>query len=60
LNIAVSLVTHPSRPPSLAASGASVASAAAVWNLPRYHRIRPSTRTPAEVNSINGKRSING
>ena len=60
LNIAVSLATNPSRPSSLAASAASVASAAAVWNLPRYHRIRPSTRTPTEVNSINGKRSING
>ena len=36
------------------------ASAAAAWNRPRYHRIRPSTRTPAEVNSISGKRSING
>ena len=65
-NIDASLAANPSRPPPLvgSASAASVASATAVARervaIPRYHRIRPISSTPAEVKTISGKRSIKG
>lgn len=41
---------------------ASLAFAAVVvrWVIPKYHRIRPISRTPPAVPSISGKRSISG
>jgi hypothetical protein len=62
----VSLAANPSRPPALAVSApaVSVAKVDAVAcervAIPRYHLIRPTSSTPAAVNSIIGNRSISG
>ncbi|MDT5087924.1 MAG: hypothetical protein QOG47_631 [Mycobacterium sp.] len=61
---AVNLASSPSGPPSVltspAASPASETSASLDPNRPRYQRTSPTSRTPADVSSISGKRSIKG